>query len=156
MKNDPQKKEYCEYISLDKITPLLSPYLNGGKKCEEWSIKEINYEKNLLKARVKMDKYFVSPTDTGFHLSNITGLEIVAQLRIIHIHLFLGLNQKSREIWFIKGSEKCVRPIRNSDEIFIEMNSDFINQGEKCLVKMKAKVTDALGGLFEYSATVLI
>lgn len=156
MKNLSKEDEYLSNISLENITPLLSPYLNGGRKCEDWKIEEIIHSGNRLKSRVKMASYFVSPTDTGFHLSNITGLEIVAQLRIIHIHLFLGLDKKSKEIWFVKGSEKCIRPIRDPENILVEMTSDFVSQGEKHLVKMKALITDPTGGRFEYSATVLI
>lgn len=156
MKNLHEEKEYVKDTPISKITPLLSPYLNGGRKCEEWCIEEISHRGNYLKSRVKMTNYFVSPTDTGFHLSNITGLEIVAQLRIIHIHLFLGLDKKSKEIWFVKGSEKCIRPIRDPNQILVEMTSDFVQQGEKHLVKMKATVSDPLGGRFDYTATVLI
>lgn len=156
MKNINSELECFDRISLDRITPFLSPYLNGGKKCEDWEIIEIEFNGKFLKSRVRMNSYFESPTDTGFHLSNITGLEIVAQLRIIHIHLFLGLEQKSKEIWFVKGAEKCVAPIRDPDNIVVEMNSDFLRQGDKYLVKMKALVSDPLGGRFEYTATVLL
>ncbi len=143
-------------ICLESVQPLLSPYLNGGRLQERWELKELKASDNRLRARVAMTSYFKSPTDSGFHLSNLTGLEIVAQLRIILIHLHLNLARKSKELWFLKGAEKCISPIRDPENIFVEMNLVFKRQKDRDLVKMNATVSDPAGGLFEYTATVLM
>lgn len=143
-------------IPLDSIQPLLSPYLNGGRLQERWEIRELQTNGKRLRARVAMTSYFESPTDSGFHLSNLTGLEMVAQLRIILIHIHLNLPRKSKELWFLKGSEKCISPIRDPENILIEMNLTFRQQADKDLVRMNATVSDPTGGMFEYTATVLM
>ncbi len=143
-------------IPLQSIQPLLSPYLNGGRLEERWEIRELKADGKQLRARVVMTNYFRSPTDSGFHLSNLTGLEIVAQLRIILIHLHLNLPRKSKELWFLKGAEKCIAPIRDPENIIVEMALIFRKQGHRDLVRMNATVSDPSGGLFEYTATVLM
>jgi hypothetical protein len=143
-------------VSLQNLQPLMSPYLNGGRQIERWKIKQVETNHERLRAIVEMTDFFTSPTDSGFHLSNLTGLEIVAQLRIIHIHLHLGLKKKSKEIWFLKGSEKCITPIRDPQNIIVDLKSNFKQYKEKHIVEMKATISDKTGGKFSYSATVLL
>lgn len=148
-----------EYSKVDeeKITKFLSPYLNGGRAQEKWRLHDLEWRGGELRAAAQMESFFVSPTDTGFHLSNLTGLEIVAQLRIIHMHLFLRLEEKSKEVWFLSGSERCIKPIRDPHRIQIAMKSRFkAAEHGRMLVSMQAELTDKFGGNFVYKALTMI
>ncbi len=138
--------------------PISSTYLDGGKAQDIWVIDKIEISGKQLIGYVRMQSYYTSKTDGHtFHMSTITGLEIVGQLRIIYLHDYLGLTEKTKEIWFLKGSERCIKPIRDhaSIRVLMECSVHFISdQGH--IVNMKAKITDEKGGDFQYTAMVLM
>ena len=138
--------------------PISSKYLDGGKSEDKWVIDKIEICGNQLKGYVRMLSYFTSKSDgDNFHMSTITGLEIVGQLRIIYLHHFLGLKEKTKEIWFLKGSERCLKPIRDHSDIRVNMECnvrEISNYGH--IVQMKAKIFDLNDGEFQFSAMVMM
>lgn len=146
-----------ERIDQDLIARLSSPYLSGGRLLERWNIQEIEWRAAELRAKVCFTEFFVSPTDSGFHLSNLAGLEIVAQLRIIHVHLLLGLDRKTREVWFVRGSERCIRPIRDPQCIHVGLNTRCGSETDsRRTINMSATLTDRFDGRFEYKALLVM
>jgi hypothetical protein len=142
----------------DDFKKISSPYLSGGKKEDIWEIQEITITDNKLSAKVRMVSYYKSSTDENkFHMSTITGLEIVGQLRIIFLHVYLGLKEKTKEVWFLRGTERCIHSIRDPENIFIEMECKIEStQTEKHLVTMHANISDPQGGNFAFTAKVLM
>jgi hypothetical protein len=142
----------------DDFKKISSPYLSGGKKEDIWEIQEITITDNKLSAKVRMVSYYKSSTDENkFHMSTITGLEIIGQLRIIFLHVYLGLKEKTKEVWFLRGTERCIHSIRDPENIFIEMECKIEStETEKHLVTMHANISDPQGGNFVFTAKVLM
>jgi hypothetical protein len=137
---------------------ISSPYLSGGKKEDIWEILEITINDKKLTAKARMISFYKSSTDKNkFHMSTITGLEIVGQLRIIFLHVYLGLEEKTREVWFLRGSERCLHSIRDPENIFIEMECNIEStESDKHMVAMHANISDPQGGNFVFTAKVLM
>ena len=142
----------------DDFEKISSPYLSGGKKEDIWKIEEITIEDKKLTAKARMVSFYKSSTDKNkFHMSTITGLEIVGQLRIIFLHVYLGLKEKTKEVWFLRGTERCIHSIRDPENIYIEMECNIEStETEKHMVTMHAKISDPQGGNFVFTAKVLM
>ena len=138
-------------FNFDEIKALSSEYIDKGIKQESWQIDELVVEGNILKAKAHMTSYFVSPTDPeGFHLSAFCSLEILSQLANILLHVVAGHTEKCCETWVRECTFTYRNPIRNGENIQIEMkafNARII--GEKLIGWTKCKVFDDQGGLFE-------
>ena len=137
---------------------MSSPYLSGGKKEDIWEILEITINEKKLTAKARMTSFYRSSTDKNqFHMSTITGLEIVGQLRIIFLHVYLGLEEKTKEVWFLRGSERCLHSIKDPENIFIEMECNVEStETDKHMVAMHASISDPQGGNFVFTAKALM
>ncbi len=140
-------------LTSQQITPLLSPYLTGGRKQESWFIDSVVIEGNRLSAKVVMTSIYTSATDTkGFHLTIFSTLEFLSQLMIVFAHEWAGLKAKIREGWMVESSTRSVRAIRNPDEINVDMHVQKIyKRGVNLYCVADFRVTDDVGGLFEIS-----
>lgn len=145
MKNELQMR-----LSADEIAALSSAYIDKGIKQEAWQIQDVEIDGSLLRARVKMTSYFISPTDPGgFHMSIFVTQEIISQLANIYMHVAAGLKTKSRESWMRECSFIYRKVIRDGENIQVEM--DFVKQkwlAETLLVRVNCRMTDSSGGLF--------
>ncbi len=137
-------------LNAEQIAALSSVYIDKGVKQEAWQIQDLVIDGTLLKARVSMTSYFISPTDAdGFHLSIFCTQEIISQLANIYLHVAAGLKVKCRESWMRECSFNYRKVIRDGENIKVEM--DFVRQkwvAETLLVRVKCRMTDSDGGLF--------
>jgi hypothetical protein len=75
--------------------------------------------------------------------------EILGQLGNIHLHLAAGLKTKSREAWMRDCSFKFRKPIRDPDDIRVEMKAVAMKRvGEALYASWTARIIDCRGGLF--------
>lgn len=127
-----------------------SAYIDHGVKRESWRIEHIDVQGEVVKARIRMQSVFVSPTDPGgYHLTIFSVQEFLAQLSNIYLHLVAGAPEKQRETWMRECSIKTHRSIRDQDRIFVEMN--FVNVRQlsgTVYAQATARVFDEAGGLF--------
>lgn len=135
-----------------QIERLSSDYLQDGRTQEAWRIESIDIEDDRIVARAGMTRVYVSQTDDqGFHLSFITALEMVSQLTIVYLHHKAGLTEKSREVWVSESRNRFVRPIRNPDDIRLDMKVRKLRErGGSLFCEADYRVTDEQGGLCEY------
>ena len=70
-------------MQLDKkqISDLSSVYIDEGLRKDSWEILNIGISGALLTAQLRLTSCFVSPTDSGFHLTIFSTQEFLAQLR---------------------------------------------------------------------------
>lgn len=138
-------------VRLDRhaIERLSSPYINEGRKQESWRIDMVEISDQQMSSRVSMTSTYVSSTDPGgFHLSIFSTMEFLSQLMIIYMHVCAGLQEKTREVWMAKAQSRCIRPIRNAQEIRIEMTAKRMRRyAGKLHVEGRFTVTDAADGL---------
>lgn len=138
---------------LDKktIEKTSSNYIKNDKKIEEWDVLWVDVTDDCLSAEVEMTNYCRSAADNDeFHLSYFTGLEIVSQLQIIFMHVWAGMQEKTKEVWMIECNMKSHRPIKDPASIKFEMKAIKIRKrGDVYYCTAEHKVTDSTGGLFE-------
>lgn len=102
---------------------LESPYLRERQGCDRWRIKSLYYDEARLRSEVVLTSYYTPSTDVeGFHLSQITALEILSQLKVIFLQLLDERTEKSDEAWIIDTNIRCYKPIRNHEKIQVHMN----------------------------------
>lgn len=132
------------------IARLSSVYIDEGTKRDAWKIGQIKIQDHLLTATVQMRSFFVSPTDPGgFHLTIFSTQEFLAQLSNIYLHLLAGYRTKERETWMSESSIAAKSPIRNPENISVEMEFFSVKRlRESIFAKAKCRVFDAAGGLF--------
>ena len=132
------------------IADLSSVYVDVGVKSDAWEILNIDIVGKVLKARLRMTSFFVSPTDPGgFHLTIFSTQEILAQLANIYLHIAAGYKVKSKETWMRESAITSRSVIRDSDNIMVEM--DFIGlkrMGDSLVSMARCRVFDDQGGLF--------
>lgn len=130
---------------------LLSPYLQEGRKHENWQIDSVEIEGKRLTASISMRSTYVSATDTkGFHLTIFSTLEFLSQLMIIYGHTWAGLSEKTNEAWMVECTSRAGKAIRDPKEIRVEMNTKAMRKrGDNFYCVADFRVTDKLGGLFE-------
>lgn len=133
-----------------EIRALSSRYIDEGVKKDAWEIVEIDIAGAILKARIRMTAFFVSPTDPGgFHLTIFSTQEFLAQLANIYLHLAAGYETKSRETWMRECAISSRKVIRDRENILVEM--DFFGQkqlGDSLASMARCRVYDDQGGLF--------
>jgi hypothetical protein len=133
-----------------EIGALSSRYIDEGVKKDAWEIVEIDIAGAILKARIRMTAFFVSPTDPGgFHLTIFSTQEFLAQLANIYLHLAAGYETKSRETWMRECAISSRKVIRDPENILVEM--DFFGQkqlGDSLAAMARCRVYDDQGGLF--------
>lgn len=136
--------------------PISSRYLNEGRRLESWALGEIKIDGSELYTTAHMTSTFISPTDTGFHLSIFTALEMASQLHIIYAHAWAGLSHKTREGWMIDCSCQPKSPVRDAHEMHIHMSVNSMRRiKENLFCTAHYQITDRSGGLFEVSIKAL-
>lgn len=139
-------------IQLDRhqVSDLSSRYIEEGVKKDCWEILEINISDTVLKARLRMTSFFVSPTDPGgFHLTIFSTQEFLAQLANIYLHVLAGYTEKSRETWMRECNITSRSAIRDPENIMVEM--DFFGRkklGDTFISMARCRVYDDQDGLF--------
>lgn len=137
-------------LSEKEIAGLSSAYIDEGVKKDAWEITSIEISGPLLKARLRMTSFFVSPTDPGgFHLTIFSTQEFLAQLANIYLHVAAGFETKSRETWMRESAITSRSVIRDPENIQVEM--DFYglkNIGDSVVSMARCRVFDDVGGLF--------
>ncbi len=115
-------------LSTTQIQALSSEYLAKGAFQDDFEIKSVEIEGKKLRARLKMTSFGISPSDTeGYHLTAPTVFRMVAQLVVIQGHEFLGFTQKTLEVWVREHYFKHRRPIRDPNEILLDLEiSDIV------------------------------
>lgn len=133
-----------------QISELSSKYIDVGVKKDCWEIIDVIISGALLKARLRMTSFFVSPTDTGgFHLTVFSTQEFLAQLANIYLHVLAGHTSKCKETWMRECSISCRSSIRNPENITVDM--DFSGRkklGDTLITNVDCRVCDDQGGLF--------
>ncbi|MEW6058009.1 MAG: hypothetical protein AB1540_15490 [Bdellovibrionota bacterium] len=105
-----------------EIEPLSSPYLRAGIKQDLFTIPSVKVEGMKIESIVKMTSTYTSPTDPGgFHLSAPLAMQIISQIGIIHGHVLMGFSEKKAEVWMSDYSIKHRKPIRDPDNIKVEL-----------------------------------
>ncbi len=135
-------------VDLEKLS---SHYLTSGRKQESWTIETVQVRDDSLSAEVTMASTYVSGTDArGFHLTIFSTLEFLSQLMIIYAHVWAGLPDKTREGWMVESKTRCVRAIRNADNIRVTMLvRSMRKRGDNLYCDAEFRVTDEQDGLFE-------
>jgi len=145
MQNIPHKQ-----LGPREIAALSSAYIDRGVKQDAWEILEIDIDGALLKAKIRMTSFFVSPTDPGgFHLTIFSTQEFLAQLANIYLHVAAGFETKCRETWMRECAISSRKVIRDPENIRVEI--DFFGQkhlGDSLAAMANARVYDDQGGLF--------
>jgi hypothetical protein len=134
----------------EEIAALSSVYIDRGVKQDAWEILEIDIDGALLRARIRMTAFFVSPTDPGgFHLTIFSTQEFLAQLANIYLHVAAGFETKCRETWMRECAISSRKVIRDPENIRVEI--DFFGQkqlGDSLAAMANGRVYDDQGGLF--------
>ncbi len=136
-------------LTASEIGRYASPYLKGGNKSDIWDITSVEIDGIMLKAGIRMNSTYASPTDiNGFHLSVFSALEIMSQLQILFMHHWAGLSEKSREVWMIDCNISAFTAIRDPDGIRAEMIFSSIRSIKgKVLAVMKGRIFDDQGAI---------
>lgn len=143
-------------LNHDEILEISSPYLNKGRKDDIWKITEIQVDGTKSYSKVMMDKYYVSATDVGFHLTSFSTLEFLSQIFIAHHHILNNLPKKMQEAWMMESSIKCNKAIRDPLNINVTAEINYTKKvGSKFLGVMNAEVRDKTG-LFTAEIKALI
>jgi hypothetical protein len=134
-----------------QMAQISSHYLVEGRKQESWRIEDVVIEGRHLQAKVVMNSIYTSATDTnGFHLTIFSTLEFLSQIMIIYVHVWAGEEKKTREGWMVESHIRCVRAIRNPNDLRVAMQVKSIRRrGQNVHCVADFKVTDDQGGLFE-------
>lgn len=133
-----------------EIAALSSVYIDEGVKKDAWEIYEIGIYGPILKARIRMKSFFVSPTDPGgFHLTIFSTQEFLAQLANIYLHVAAGFEKKERETWMRESTITSRKTIRDAENIQVEMDFFGLKKiGDGVASMANCRVFDDEGGLF--------
>jgi hypothetical protein len=145
MTSEPRKQ-----LTPEDIAALSSPYIDRGVKKDAWEIVTMDIDGRLVKARIRMTAFFVSPTDSGgFHLTIFSTQEFLAQLANIYLHVAAGYETKSRETWMRQSDIISRSTIRDPDNIGVDMEFVGLKRlGETLAALVNCRVFDDRGGLF--------
>lgn len=140
-------------IAPARYEPLMSSYLAHHKANERWVINTIDWDGTTLNAHVSLIGWRNSETDENrFHVSIFSIREIDAQLGIIGLHLKLGLEQKTAEVWLLKCVEECRKAIRDPNNVMVSMTFDIRStKSGKLLSERRSTITDPNGGHIDLS-----
>ena len=133
-----------------QVRALSSAYIDEGVKKDAWEILEIEVSGAIVKARIRMTSFFISPTDPGgFHLTIFSTQEFLAQLANIYLHLAAGFDSKKRETWMRECAITSRKTIRDSENIQVEMDFYGLKKlGDGVISMANCRVFDQDGGLF--------
>lgn len=139
-----------QQLGKEEIAALSSAYIDQGVKKDAWEICEITVDGPILKARLRMTGFFVSPTDPGgFHLTIFSTQEFLAQLANIYLHLAAGYMTKECETWMRECSITSRKTIRDPENIQVEIDFFGLKKiGGGVASMANARVFDDEGGLF--------
>ena len=112
--------EGCEVLQGSALADLSSPYLNCGLSKDEHEILGSNSNKHI-RAACCLPNYYLSPTDTSFHMSLLNAAALTSQVGIIHFLRLNGYRTKTFEIWMNDFTITFVRPVRDPQRIDIDM-----------------------------------
>ncbi|MFM7024490.1 MAG: hypothetical protein ACKOWC_00290 [Limnohabitans sp.] len=128
----------------------MSTYLLSTKSLERWYVNWIEWDGDVLRASARLEGWTPSATDgQRFHLSIFSAREMDAQLAIIGLHLKLGLQRKTAEVWLLKSTEECLAPITNPDDVRFEMRFRMHRSGRRRIVTERlGDIRDDRGGHF--------
>lgn len=137
-------------LDRDGIDALSSRYIDEGVKQDAWEITGIEIDDAILRARIRMTSFFVSPTDPGgFHLTIFSTQEFLAQLANIYLHVAAGFERKERETWMRESTITSRKTIRDPENIQVEMDFFGLKKlGDGVISMANCRVFDADGGLF--------
>lgn len=107
-------------LSAKDIEPFLSPYLMGGWRKDNVSIKSVILGNGKIKATLKVDHYF-NPADGVFHFTVPLAFLFIAQLGIIYGCIDNGLSEKRGEIFLREIDIQCRKVINKVDDLNIEL-----------------------------------
>ena len=145
MTSEPKKR-----LAPEDIAALSSPYIDRGVKQDAWEIVELDIDGRIVKARIRMTEFFVSPTDPGgFHLTIFSTQEFLAQLANIYLHVAAGFETKCRETWMRQSDITSRTTIRDPENIRVDM--EFVglkHLGDTLAAMANCRVHDDQGGLF--------
>ena len=146
------------HLKTDDIKKFASDYISHGIRQECWQIDDVSILNNQLSAVVSMQSHYTSgQDDLGFHLSSFSAKEFSAQLMVLYVHVQQGFSEKTREVWVVEGRIRCLRPIRNSSRIEVNMTMLAVRQrGDKAFCIADFLVSDDQGGLFKITMKVVI
>jgi hypothetical protein len=113
--------EAREVLQGSTLADLSSPYLNRGLSKDEHEISRVEIRNKHIRATCCLPKYYVSPTDTSFHMSLLNAGALTSQVGIIHCLRLNGYRTKPFEIWMNDFTITFVRPVRDAQRIDIEM-----------------------------------
>ena len=133
-----------------EVKALSSSYIDVGVKKDAWEILEIEVSGAIVKARIRMTSFFISPTDPGgFHLTIFSTQEFLAQLANIYLHLAAGFTTKERETWMRECNITSRKTIRDAENIKVEMDFYGLKKlGDGVISMANCRVFDEQGGLF--------
>jgi hypothetical protein len=133
-----------------QIAALSSVYIDDGVKKDAWEIYKMDVTGPMVKARIRMTSFFVSPTDPGgFHLTIFSTQEFLAQLANIYLHLAAGFETKERETWMRECAITSRKTIRDAENIQVEMDFFGLRKlGDGVISMANCRVFDDQGGLF--------
>lgn len=145
MTSEPRKR-----LAPADIAALSSPYIDRGVKKDAWEIVEMDIDGRVVKARIRMTGFFVSPTDPGgFHLTIFSTQEFLAQLANIYLHVAAGFDTKCRETWMRESDITSRTTIRDPENIRVDMEFVGLKQlGDSLAAIVNCRVYDDQGGLF--------
>ena len=108
---------------MSNISGFQSEYLHVGRKCEDWSFRNVQFVPNGLTALMDISSPYVSSHDRkGFHLSIFTTQEACVELLVLWTCHKACLKSKPGEAWMKEISSNCSAPIRDSQGIRIELD----------------------------------
>jgi len=133
-----------------QIADLSSAYIDQGVKQDSWEILSVEISGKLLKAKLRMTSFFVSPTDPGgFHLTIFSTQEFLAQLANIYLHVAADFTVKSRETWMRESAITSRSVIRDPENIMVEIDFFSLKKMKGSLISLaKCRIYDDRGGLF--------
>jgi hypothetical protein len=142
----------------EQYEPLMSEYLRSARRLEQWHINWIEWDGHTLSASARLAGHSVSQADGyRFHLSIFSAREMDAQLAIIGLHLKLGLERKTAEVWLLRCTEECEAPITCPDDIRFAMQFSLRRSSSgKILSHRTGRISDARGGQIKLSALGLM
>ena len=90
----------AEIVTMSNISGFQSEYLHVGRKCEDWSFRDVQFVPNGLTALMDISSPYVSSHDRkGFHLSIFTTQEACVELLVLWTCHKACLKSKPGEAW---------------------------------------------------------
>ena len=135
---------------ISNILDFQSEYLHVGRKHEDWRFRDVQVAQSGLTALMDISSPFISSHDReGFHLSIFTTQEACVELLVFWICQKACIQSKPGEAWMKEMSSSCSTPIRDSQDIRIELDVKKSRVGNGFLYAVGCfKIEGPNGGLF--------